>query len=326
MSTHRSPASPAAGSTSPSGPFGSPAPEGRSASADAPSSTDASSPALHAKIASAEAGSASPDAGPFAAELTTALAAAEIAAGMIAARAGADEVREKGRADLVTAVDEAVERAVLARIRADFPNDAMVAEESAAGRVESGRRWIVDPIDGTTNFVHGHPFVAVSIAFADADGPAAGVVRAPALGETFHAVRGGGAFVNGRPMRVTEVDRPARSLLATGFPFKAGKGSIDAYFRMLAEILAATQDVRRAGSAALDLAFVAAGRVEGFFETGLAPWDVAAGMLLVTEAGGRVGGWPGDATGPLSTGRVLASNGRIHGWLEEMTAPYAASL
>ncbi|HEX8907037.1 MAG TPA: inositol monophosphatase family protein [Longimicrobiaceae bacterium] len=255
---------------------------------------------------------------PFAAELALALAAAADAGALIRARTGADRVREKQRADLVTEVDEAAERLILERIRARFPSDAVVGEETASAAVTRGRRWIVDPVDGTTNFVHGHPFVAVSIALADDEGPAMGVVAAPLLGETFHAVRGGGAFVNGAAMRVSAVDDFGRALLATGFPFKSGKGDLDAYMLLVADAVRRTQDVRRAGSAALDLAFTAAGRVEGFFEVGLAPWDVAAGILLVTEAGGRVSGWPGDAEPPLVTGRILASNGRIHGELEAL--------
>ncbi len=259
-------------------------------------------------------------------ELRLAMDAAREAAELIAARTGADQVREKGRADLVTEVDEAVERLVSARIRAAFPHDAVVGEELSSAAVTSGRRWIVDPVDGTTNFVHGHPFVCVSIAFVDDAGPAAGVIHAPFLHEVFHAVRGGGAFLNGAPIRVTPVADPARALLGTGFPFKSGKGNLDAYMQLVADAVRSTHDVRRAGSAALDLAYVAAGRLEGFFEIGLAPWDVAAGILLVTEAGGRVTGWPGDADEPLQSGRVLATNGGIHAWLRGLVEGYVAGL
>ncbi|HEX6040144.1 inositol monophosphatase family protein, partial [Longimicrobium sp.] len=264
--------------------------------------------------------------GPFAAELRVALEAARAAAALITARGGADEVREKGRADLVTAVDEAAERAIAAVIGAAFPDDRIVGEELSSAHVHAGRRWYVDPIDGTTNFVHGHPFCCASIAFADDDGLAAAVIHAPLLGHVFHATRGGGAFLDDASIRVTDVDQPGRALLATGFPFKRGKGALDAYMLLVADVIRGTQDVRRAGSAALDLAYVAAGRVEGFFEIGLAPWDVAAGMLLVHEAGGRVTGWPGDADSPLRTGRVLASNGRIHAWMEEITAKHLPRL
>ncbi|MFL5383047.1 MAG: inositol monophosphatase family protein [Longimicrobiaceae bacterium] len=264
--------------------------------------------------------------GPFAAEAALALAVAAEAAALILARAGTGAVREKARADLVTDVDEASERLIVSRIRARFPADAVVAEEFAAAAVAGGRRWVVDPIDGTTNFVHGHPFVAVSIALVDDAGPAVGVVHAPFLGEVFHAVRGGGAFLDREPMRVTGEAELGRALLATGFPFKQGKGDLDRYMLLVADAVRRSRDVRRAGSAALDLAFTAAGRVEGFFEIGLAPWDVAAGMLLVTEAGGRVTGWPGDVDPPLVTGRILASNGHLHAALEELTARWVDRL
>ena len=256
----------------------------------------------------------------FAEELEVALRAAARAAEIIVAREGAAEVREKGTRDLVTAVDEAAERAVIATLRERFPDDLVVAEESAAEARGRGRRWIIDPIDGTVNFIHGHPFVCVSIAFADEHGPAAGVIHAPLLGEVYHAVRGGGAFLNGEPIRVSAVDDGAAALLATGFPFKSGKGDPEAYMRLVTEALLASHGVRRAGAAALDLAYVAAGRVEAFFEIGLKPWDVAAGALLVTEAGGRVVGWPGDGEEPLESGNVLASNGLVHPWLEEIVA------
>ncbi|HLM68727.1 MAG TPA: inositol monophosphatase family protein, partial [Longimicrobium sp.] len=152
-------------------------------------------------------------AAPFAAELRTALDAAAAASALILARGGADEVREKGRADLVTAVDEAAERAITRVIHARFPGDRIVGEELSSAHVHAGRRWYVDPIDGTTNFVHGHPFICASIAFADDDGLGAAVVAAPLLGEIFHATRGGGAFVDGRALRVTETDDPRRALL-----------------------------------------------------------------------------------------------------------------
>lgn len=251
------------------------------------------------------------------AELETALAAAAEAAELLRAREGAERVRSKaGNADLVTAVDEAADRAILGRIRERFPSDAVVAEETATAHVHAGRRWIVDPLDGTVNFFHGHPFVCVSIAFCDDRGPAVGVVHAPLLGEVFHAVRGGGAFRNGLPIRVSQVAEARGALLATGFPFREGKGDVDAYMRLVGDALRGTHGVRRDGSAALDLAGVAVGRVDAFFEIGLAPWDVAAGILLVTEAGGQVSGWPCDAEPPLVTGRILASNGALHPWLE----------
>jgi myo-inositol-1(or 4)-monophosphatase len=263
-------------------------------------------------------------ANPHTAELALArLAAAEAAALMLAAGDAREsrQAREKAPADLVTRVDEAAERVILERIRSQYPRDAIVAEESAAGAIAHGRAWIVDPIDGTVNFVHGHPFTCVSIGFAGEDGLAVGVIHAPFLGEVYHAVRGGGAWCNDRPLRVSRTVAPREALLATGFPFKPGKGDPDDFLRIVGRMLRTTRGVRRAGSAALDLAYVAAGRVDGFFELGLAPWDIAAGALLVSEAGGRLSGWPGDADpGALHTGNVLASNGVLHEWLETMVA------
>lgn len=267
-----------------------------------------------------------PGTGPFAAELSVALRAASGAAELIRARGGAARVREKGRADLVTAVDEAAERLIAGAVRAAFPGDAVVGEELSSAHVHTGRRWYVDPVDGTTNFVHGHPFVCTSIAFADDGGLAAAVIHAPLLGQVYHAVRGGGAFRDGQPIRVSGVDDARRALLATGFPFKTGKGDLDAYMRLVADAVRGTHDVRRAGSAALDLAFVAAGTVEGFFEVGLSPWDVAAGALLVREAGGRVTGWPGDADDPVVSGRVLATNGGIHDWLAGLAGQHVDAI
>lgn len=263
---------------------------------------------------------------PFAAELGVARQAAAEAAALLLARSGADRVRAKAHADLVTEVDEAAERVIIAAVRRHFPGDAIVAEETAAELAREGRRWIIDPLDGTVNYVHGHPFACVSIAFADAAGPAVGVVHAPMLGEVYHAVRGGGAFLNDRPIRVSTTVDGAAGLYATGFPFKRGKGDADTYFRLVAEVVATSHGVRRAGAAALDLAYVAAGRVDGFFEIGLGPWDVAAGVLLVAEAGGRVSGWPGDVEPPLHTGRVLASNGATHAWLADRLAPFVGAL
>lgn len=256
-------------------------------------------------------------------ELQTAREAAATAARLLVARDGAGRVREKGRADLVTEVDEAAERAIVEIVRARFPDDLIIAEEAHADGRGADRRWIIDPIDGTVNYVHGHPFSCVSIAFADEFGPAVGVIDAPFLGEVYHAVRGGGAWLNGESIRVSGVEDGAAGLYATGFPFKTGKGDPEPYFRLVADIVATSHGVRRAGAAALDLAYVAAGRVDGFFEIGLAPWDVAAGALLVLEAGGRVSGWPGDAADPLTSGRILASNGLTHAWLTSRMSAFS---
>ncbi len=262
----------------------------------------------------------------FLAELATARAAAAEAAGILRARAGADVVREKGRADLVTEVDEASERAIRRHIEAAHPDDGFIAEEFSNGAIVAGRRWIVDPLDGTVNFVHGHPFACVSIALVDDEGPAVAVVDAPFLGEVYHAVRGGGAFLNGEPITVSRIARLADSLVATGFPFKPGKGEPIAYMSMVTELVLSTHGVRRAGAAALDLAYVAAGRVDAFFEIGLRPWDIAAGILLIAEAGGHVTGWPGDIEAPLDTGRVVASNGLVHRELGVVAGRHVAEI
>lgn len=254
----------------------------------------------------------------FAEELRVAREAAAEAAELLLRGRPAD-IREKTRADLVTEVDEAAERVILARIREHFPGDAIVAEETAAGASRgAGRTWVIDPLDGTANFVHGHPFACVSIALVDAAGPAVGVVHAPFLSEVYHAARGAGAYLGDRRLQVSGVTEPEAGLYATGFPFKEGKGDPERYFRLVAEVVARSHGVRRAGSAALDCAYVAAGRLEGYFETGVSPWDVAAGLALVVEAGGRIGSWPGDAESAVWSGRVLASNGHVHPWLEEL--------
>jgi myo-inositol-1(or 4)-monophosphatase len=256
-------------------------------------------------------------------ELSVALAAAEIAAALLRERSGADRVREKGRADLVTAVDEAAERAIVEVIREAFPDDLVIAEEfSGSERAVAGRRWIVDPLDGTVNYVHGHPFSCVSIGFVDDAGPAVGVINAPFLGEVYEATRGGGARLNGTEIRVSTVSEASAALLATGFPFKPGKGDPAEYLRMVGAMLSTTHGVRRAGAAALDLAYVAAGRVEGFFEVGLSPWDVAAGIVIVREAGGKVTGWPRENAPALESGRIVASNGILHPWLEGVLGRY----
>jgi myo-inositol-1(or 4)-monophosphatase len=260
-------------------------------------------------------------------EIATATDAAQEAAQILLARDGADQVREKeGHADLVTWVDEASERAIAARIRSAFPEDAFVAEEFSGESRPAGRRWIVDPVDGTMNYVHSHPFACVSIALVDDDGPAVGVVHAPFLGEVYRAVRGAGAFLNGKRLSVSRVAAWDRALLGTGFPFKGSKGDPETYFRLVARAVRETHGVRRAGAAALDLAFVAAGRLDGYFEIGLSPWDVAAGILLVEEAGGTTSGWPGDRSPAVETGRILASNGRIHEDLTRTVAEYVPPL
>jgi myo-inositol-1(or 4)-monophosphatase len=219
--------------------------------------------------------------------------------------------------DLVTEYDRRSEAHVVAALRAAFPDDEVVAEEGGGQPGTSGRRWLVDPLDGTTNFAHGLPFFCVSIAVEDADGPLAGVVDAPALGWHFFAARGGGAFLverdrgaRERRLRVSDTATLAGSLLATGFPYDTGSSARNNLVEW-AHIYPQTQGLRRVGAAALDLCFVAAGWMDGYWELKIKPWDVAAGALFVLEAGGRVTDYRG-ARFASDGGEILASNGRLH--------------
>lgn len=218
------------------------------------------------------------------------------------------EIREKGRrADLVTVADRASEEVVVRRLRAAFPNAAILAEEGGATAGTSDERWIVDPLDGTTNFAHGYPIFCVSIAYERAGEICAACVYAPALGELFAARRGGGATRNGAPISVSGVARVGDALTCTGFhPSDFARNG-----RFFEAMSHRAQAVRRDGSAALDLAYTACGRFDGFWEFDLAPWDVAAGWLLVTEAGGRVTRIEGDAHA-VDARSILASNGLVH--------------
>ncbi len=236
--------------------------------------------------------------------------AAARAAGAIAMASWGDahDIREKGqRADIVTEVDRASEDAILARLRAEYPAATYVTEESGLHAGASGERWIVDPIDGTTNFAHGYPLFCISIAYERNGELEAGVIFAPAVGELFTATRGGGAALNGRTLRVSTIADVGNALVCTGFqPAHVGRNL--AHFRAMSD---RTQAVRRDGSAALDLAYVACGRYDAFWELDLHAWDVAAGTLLVREAGGAVTRIDG-APAALDGASILASNGRVH--------------
>jgi myo-inositol-1(or 4)-monophosphatase len=197
--------------------------------------------------------------------------------------------------DLVSDADREAERAIRELLETERPQDGLVAEEGSRAEAASGRRWVVDPLDGTINFLYGFPAWAVSVALEDADGASVGVVHSPIHGETFRAVRGEGAFLGDRALRV----RPARpleqALVSTGFSYEPHRRAVQA--EAIGKLLPRARDIRRAGAAALDLAWVAAGRVDAFFERGLQHWDWAAGRLLVEEAGGSCAwlddGWPG---------------------------------
>lgn len=238
-----------------------------------------------------------------------------------AATAGGEVVREgfgavsglrfKGDANPVTEVDEEAEKAVLDLLRAERPDDRVLAEEAGGSAVDApGRLWIVDPLDGTVNFIHGLPHVAVSVGLWEDGRPRVGVILDPLRGETFSAVAGEGAELDGAPLVVSGETRMHRSLVVTGFPYDR-RAHAGAYARTMGAVLAQVQGVRRLGSAALDLAWVAAGRFDGYWEYGLKPWDTAAGYLIVREAGGRVTGLDGEAFRLDDPGIVAATPG-IH--------------
>lgn len=254
------------------------------------------------------------DAAPF---IAVAEGAAKAAGEMLKGlqrRIGVDlTVEYKGEVDLVTEADRASERSIMTAIRERFPDHAVLGEEGGRLPGESEFCWYVDPLDGTTNFAHGLPVYAISIGLWRGDAPVAGVVYAPGLDELFIAGRGRGAALNGRAIRVSRESVLRRSLLSTGFPYDAAtnpENNLDHFSTFVHQ----AQAVRRFGAAALDLAYVAMGRFDGFWEARLHPWDVAAGAVLVTEAGGQLSDFLG-APFNMTVRNVVASNGHIHGAL-----------
>lgn len=229
-------------------------------------------------------------------------------------------ISKKGRIDLVTEADVAVEREIQSRIHARFPDHAFLGEESGASSSSDGasHRWIVDPIDGTTNFAHGLALFCVSIALEIDGQVAVGAVYDPMADELFTAERGQGARLNGRLLRVTTEAELVNALLVTGFPYAPGDRRAE-QLEVFAALLAEAQAVRRLGSAALDLCLVAAGRFDAFWEQGLQPWDVAAGALIVQEAGGLVTSYDGAAFDPFAR-QIVASNGPVHGKVLDVIA------
>ena len=227
---------------------------------------------------------------------------------------GERTVGYKSDVDLVTDIDLAAQTLIVDGIREAFPDDAIVAEEDESGpdasRARKGSCWYIDPLDGTTNFVHGLPHVAVSIAYLEEGLPRAAAVFDPCKDELFLAQHGTGAFLNGRRLAVSTTDALDRALLVTGFPYDRRQW-VDVYLSYFRSFLCAAQDVRRLGSASLDLCYVAAGRFDGFWEWKLKPWDTAAGWLVVEESGGRVSDFDGRSYDPWLP-RILATNGRIH--------------
>ncbi|MBV5318416.1 MAG: inositol monophosphatase [Desulfobulbaceae bacterium] len=218
----------------------------------------------------------------------------------------------KGAINLVTEADFVAEAAIIASLGEDTPGLPIMAEESSATHIQrdAKRFWVVDPLDGTTNFAHGFPFFAVSIALLAEGKPMVAAIYAPMFDELFCATRGGGAWLNGRPIQVTGTGQLIEALVGTGFPYELDQ-TLPGVIRQLTAVLAKVRDIRRAGAAALDLAYVACGRLDGFYEINLQPWDTAAGWLLVEEAGGRVSEFSGGTYSPFGS-TILASNGMLH--------------
>jgi myo-inositol-1(or 4)-monophosphatase len=216
----------------------------------------------------------------------------------------------KGEFDLVTEADRASEKLVVERLRSHFPTHAILAEEGGGHENSSDFRWYVDPLDGTTNFAHGYPMFNVTLGLERAGEAIAGVVYDPVRQEMFSAERGAGAYLNGRRIRVSKASDLSVSLASTGFPSRKRSNDINIHFYY--QIAMASHGVRRTGSAAIDLAYVAAGRLDLFWEFGLKPWDMAAGTLLVTEAGGRVSDMHGGPHNINSSPHLLADNGALH--------------
>ncbi len=225
------------------------------------------------------------------------------------------EVERKGHNDLVSEVDRAAEEEIVRIIERSYPQHAILAEEAGA---KPGREyeWVIDPLDGTTNYLHGHPQFAVSIALRRGKELEQAVIFDPLRNELFSATRGGGAYLNDRRIRVSQVFHLQDALIGTGFPFKV-VDRLDLWMSMFKDVLLRSSGVRRAGSAALDLAYVACGRFDGFWELGLSPWDIAAGCLLIQEAGGLVSDLDGGQQ-HFATGDVVTGGSEIHQQLLEI--------
>jgi myo-inositol-1(or 4)-monophosphatase len=241
-------------------------------------------------------------------------------AGQIINRASLDldsvKVSTKQQSDFVTEVDKAAEAAIIDVLRDAYPQHGILAEESGETLGQGAGKafqWIIDPLDGTTNFIHGFPQYAVSIALAEKGQITQAVIYDPNRNELFTASKGRGAYLNDRRIRVSKRIKLQDALIGTGFPFRSFQ-HIDAYIALFKELTQKTTGLRRPGAASLDLAYVACGRTDGFFEIGLSPWDIAAGVLLITEAGGLVSDMAGESD-YLSTGNVVAGTPKVFGQL-----------
>ena len=260
--------------------------------------------------------------------LSTAIKAAR-RAGSIINRGARDldrlTITTKGPKDFVSEVDRAAEAAIVETLLATYPDHAILAEEGTAKDANAGAEylWIIDPLDGTTNFLHGFPQYCVSIAVRHKGQVTQGVVYDPVRNDLFTATRGRGAFLNDHRMRVSRRQHLKDCLIGTGFPYRDG-ADLEAYVAMMRAMMSATTGIRRPGAAALDLAYVAAGYYDGFWEIGLNPWDVAAGSLLITEAGGLVGDLEGENQ-YLFGGEVIAANPRVFAQMVRLLGPYRAA-
>lgn len=219
------------------------------------------------------------------------------------------EVRSKRANDYVTQVDRAAEEAIIEIVRKAYPDHGFLAEESGAAEAGAEYRWIIDPLDGTTNFIHGFPQYCISIGIEHRGALAHAVIYDPVKNELFTASKGRGAFLNDRRVRVSKCLRLQDALIGTGFPFKE-VSRLELYTRQLTRFMQTSAGVRRAGAAALDLAYVACGRLDAFWELGLSPWDMAAGALLIQEAGGLVGDLQGEA-GFMKSGDICAATPKL---------------
>jgi myo-inositol-1(or 4)-monophosphatase len=231
-------------------------------------------------------------------------------------------VSKKRHNDFVTEVDKAAEAEIIEVLHKAYPDHAILAEESGASGAASDAefKWIIDPLDGTTNFIHGFPQFCVSIGLMHKGVITQGVIFDPTRNELFTATRGAGAFLNDRRIRVSKRTRLTESLIGTGFPFR-DMAHLEQYIAMFRDITKSALGIRRAGAAALDLAYVACGRLDAFWEIGLAPWDMAAGSLLLTEAGGLIGDLTGES-GYLESGNVVGGNPKVFVQLLQALAPH----
>ena len=231
------------------------------------------------------------------------------------------QIDRKQHNDFVTEVDKAAEEAIIETLSEAYPNHGFLAEESGELLNNSDHIWIIDPLDGTTNFIHGFPQYAISIALSVNGVLQQGVIYDPNRDELFSASKGGGAYVDRRRLRVADQIKLENALIGTGFPYRQDQ-DVDQYLKIFADMTRQCAGLRRPGAASLDLAYVAAGRYDGFFESELKPWDMAAGALIITEAGGLVGNYRGEE-GFLESGEIMAGNPRIFAQMAQVLGKYS---